>query len=603
MTQEMTADQVGTFIFYAEDKGVSDSWPCTSLKLTMGLNALTSATVVVGCGYALGNIENDKTDHSAELLMKRVVDNVEEGSSMVNCWIVERFSDDEEYLVFAGVVVGASLVYKAGTVTNRAVRFECLDKACYLYAVPMGLTRYLVGSYIMTAMTGWETNPITQYGVLYSRTVDIAALCTNLAPKISGPADIITRISYIVDGIIAVSGGQDTVSVNPDTLDIMHIRDYIACPYTINKELYTKRRPLNAYQQARTSSPTYEAYQHTDDKSVNAVDGDFNKEIGMRLLALLQRSSVLEAIVAIVTSDSYMMALSPRLGGGMILQPSKAWAGDVKRVLNFSKIKSINSTVSPLKHVADPDVFVVNYSAAIPMDGAIMPKLDTTGLPVALTGIYTKHKEVMEMRDAVLSGKKTDMPSIIPSIMFKYRAYSAPGWLNDAFIGNLTTPDQSTSEQQAPANNVRIPDLYQTNKEDRPVKENASYDLNDGRKIADKIAKALFAFIHGRTSTAEIEVLPNLRFGYGEPDMSTALENLIGEVIDILPDSSMDKELMKKTDNLLAIRGMVSEVSFSYDSGTASSCSYSIKLSRVRPVKDREESIVCPLYAPTNETK
>lgn len=584
MTQNMDVTRVGDFVFAVwNGDTLIDTWPCSSVKMTLAINSLTSATVVIGCGRVLGNIE-DTMDHSAELLMKEVAERTTQGTPMVECTIHEVLGDRNTQ-IFKGVIVGATLVYKAGSTTNRAVRFECLNRACYLHMIPLGMVHYLCGSYVISEMTGQLIPPIAQYGDLYSRSVDIGSLCTTLNEKISGSADIATRISYLLEGIIALSGGEynTDVDLRNNNLDQINFNKYITCDYTINPEMY-RRLPNGKLTTAEQTATT-----NTNDSRFNTIDGNFNLALGRYLLGRLQNTSILEAVVGIITTPEYMMTLVPRLNGDMKLQPSRAWSNTPERTLYFSDLKSINSNVSPLAHIADPDVFIVNYSASLPMDGTV--KID--GSPAALTGVYTRHKDVMEARAKLLNGENVQMGKLFANTRYKRRVYDAPTWMLDSFIGNMILSTQPKGEREQPQRFEFVPDLNQQTK-DKQDPQAAYFNILDSMKMADDLAKALFAFIHGRANTAEIELLPSLRFGLTE---GKPLEDLIGELIDIKAPANMDKSLTKTTDDLLEIRGMISSITFSYDAGTSASCSYSMHLTRVRPLTDTEEDIKCPLYA------
>lgn len=595
MTQEMDVTRVGDFVFSVwddnDDTQLIDKWPCSSVKITLALNSLTSATVVIGCGRVLGNIE-DTMDHSAELLMKEVASRSEMNASMVNCTIHEVYGD-QSTLIFKGVIVGATLVYKAGSTTNRAIRLECLNKACYLHIVPMGITRYLCGSYVINEMTGHDVPPATWYGDLYSRSVNVMSLCTLLTSKISGDADIATRISYLVEGIVALSGAEPGTTISDDMheLNLINFGDYITCDYTINKDLYMK------YPGANLTGGEQNANSNTNDSRFNTIDSNFNYELGMHLLDRLQNSSVLEAVLSLVTTTEYMMSMVPRLNGDMKLQPSRAWSKDVKRTLTFADLKSINSNVSPLAHIADPDVFIVNYSAALPMDGSVK----IAGSPVALTGVYTKHADLMEERRKFYMDSNRNMDTLFATTPYKRRVYDAPTWLNDSFIGNTIIQTQADGDKEQPQRSELTPPINHPKKEEAAAKDEPYLDCTDGMKLADELAKALFTFIHGRANTAELELVPSIRFGMNSE--SPALEDLIGELIDIRASENMDEELTRNTDDLLELRGMVTSVSFSYDAGRSASCSYSMQLTRVRPLNEEEDALECPLYAPVKKSK
>ena len=160
------------------------------------------------------------------------------------------------------------------------------------------------------------------------------------------------------------------------------------------------------------------------------------------------------------------------------------------------------------------------------------------------------------------------------------------------------SPDTPNADQIQPTPGQITADINQKEKAD-DGSDKQQYNVDNTRLLADDIAKALFGFMHGRTNTAEVELLPSLRFG---ADGNTPLENLIGQIIDITPED-VEEGLEQPQDALLAIRGMVTAISFSYDTGTSSSCSYTMQLSRVRPLIENEESLGCPLYASLKKTE
>ena len=513
---------------------------------------------------------------------------------MVNCDVYEAPDANNFWSwkkIFSGVITGASLVYKAGTTTNRAVRFECLHSACYLHAVPLGITRYMIGSFVIRALLQIEAQPEQMYGWMHSREINITTLCEKLAEKICGNADIVTRISYLVDGIVALSGAQENVEIDPNKLDIMKVREHIECAYTVNKQLYEH------YVSGAAPASDQTAVTHSNAGKAMTLDDRFNQYLGELLLERLQGTSVLEAIVSIITADQYMLNLVPSLTGKLKLEPSNAWASKPERILTFKDLKAFNSTVNPLAHVADPDVFIVNFSEALPMYGLN----SMTGQPTALVGVYSRNKKFVEDWDKVKNNtKENSFDNEYALVNFKQRVIKAPSWMTDAFIGSdvaTDTPKAQQSEQQAYPQTTG--DVNQKTKEER-TEDAPKYNVMNTEALANKVAKALFGFMHGRSNTAEVELLPSLRFGSDDPD-NKPLEELVGRIIDIVP-GELDDKLQPLPDALISVRGMVTQLAFSYDTGSSSSCSLTMQLSRVRPVSD-EEAIECPLYALVKETK
>jgi hypothetical protein len=160
----------------------------------------------------------------------------------------------------------------------------------------------------------------------------------------------------------------------------------------------------------------------------------------------------------------------------------------------------------------------------------------------------------------------------------KWREFPAPTWLRTSM---LRAKENGKGSQQ---NSVESQRTLKGVNDAVPVPAVVK-DYQAASNIADLVAKALYAHIHGESATAQLSVLPDMRFGFmGD----ITLEEHIGEVIHILPNESSDSHL--------AMSGMLEGVQFEYSAGQSASCKYNIMLSRVRPYDAGEQPIECPLY-------
>lgn len=550
-TPQLNTTQVGVIVLETPDA----SYVCSSFNMSLSLNAVPVATAVIGSGRPIKG--NKRKENSAEDILEYIrAAELSDSTTFIPCMVYEDLNG-VRYKVFKGVIIAASLVYKTGASTIRAVRLELMNEACKLYARPLSDYQDTCGSNIIAGILTGNAEALTEdpqkgtTGFEYSGALDSDALCNMIRTSIS-EKDIATRISKIADAyVMLTSRTSPEVELNQAQLGtVLRIGDYIRSDYTLNKDVV---------------------------EAVNTETGDnFNIELCSYLMNGLRNGSILDSIMSAIASSEFMLTLVPRFTDFMLeIRPSKAWDNRNVKTLPLSVLSSMNSSYHPLEHLKDPDVFVVNYSDAIDFGGGSSP----AGIPSGLTGAYSSNPIMQQwLAERTNGARASSLRDLLrqlekDSTHFKWKIYQAPHWLDSAFI-----------ENQNAASNIR--------RRRQPTR-----DYLAGRNLADEVAKAIYTSVYRQSATASVELLPSLRFGMGEAKYGVVLEDMIGEVIDLVPEG-WKQDPDRLDDSPLAVRGMVTTVSFSYSAGQAGSCQYSMTLSRVRPRNVNEASVICPLYAP-----
>lgn len=564
---------------------------CSAFNVTMTLNQIPTASCVVGCGRQI--LGSSSFDNNAEALYE-AVQSIEHSNntSLVSCKVYEDL-DGKEYLVFRGVIVGASLVYKTGASTIRAVRFEMMYAACRLMAQPLTAYKNICGSQIINMLTGedflTDETAIAKHGMLREGRITGAEVVSLILDMID-EKDIATRIACICDAYVILNSYTYDL-VNPEDAGIgqlLKIKNYIRSNYSLNK----KRLNL-----ANTLS-----------------DINYNIELADMLTQGLHGGSIYDSIVRAIMSSELLLSIIPRFSDGMMeIKPSSAWGtNDMIYKLPLTSVASMNSAFHPLDHINDPEVFAVNFSDALDMTGR---NNDTAGVPSNLIGAYARDPiaaEYVKRRLSESNPADAEMRMMMEDLQYyKWKLYKAPLWLHDAFTRTQQTSDPSGNETtaagRASATQVnaiedqKISDKLGEATDTAPKRQPDQQDYLVGENIADSIAQAIYTMLYRQTATAELDLLPDIRFGINKDKYGFVLEDLIGEPIDIVPVTTSDAAGLDNTP--LKIRGMVHSISFSYNAGQSASCSYRMTLSRVRPFDAKEEKITCPLYAKITENK
>lgn len=578
--QYLGTAEIGTICLKTWTPEMQRRYVCSSVTITMRLNSIPTASAIIGGGISLKE-GYDYTENNAEDILQYVMDathNTVDG--FIGCDIVEILPDSTEVVLFRGCIVAASLVYKSGATTVRAVRVECMNEACKLFAQPLSAYNHTVGSYIVDALTyktGRQQMPNQKLSVQEYGMYSVGALTTknimDVTKTLTKHKDIATKISIIADAIAMLSTKVVDTSKPEDVLKqldggILKIQDYIKSDYFIDY----KKISVN-----------------------DTIDAKFDESLCAALLAGLKSSSILDSIMRSIVSPEFLLNMVPTWQEGnfkMDIQPSRAWESKPSITLYLSDISEMNSSFKPLEHINDPEIFAVNFAPAINFNG----NQGQVGKPSAMIGVFSTNEDVARWIEDMFNNDTVSRAKLTGQLTnFKWFLYTAPNWLKVSFI--RTKKDENgkkEDEQNDSVENQRT--APKEEKTEQQLRDDANKavieDFEAARTIANQIAKALFVHLHGETATAQVQLLPDLRFGRlgGDYVDNTALEDHIGEVIDILPaDDGQDGHL--------AIRGIIEALQFSYSAGQSGSCNYTMTLSRVRPLTQGEvQDIKCPLY-------
>jgi len=565
--QTLYTTEVGTILFEAKLPTGAKTYVCSSLSLLMRLNAVPTATVVIGCGTSILNgTDENSTDNNAEDLLETVAKTMGHSTDFIDCAIYENLHG-KSMCIFKGCVVAASLVYKAGSMTTRAVRVECMNAACKLYCQPFTAYSNRCAADIVNKILGSPNDvpegneAVSSFGMENISSLTDLDLNDFMSEKIAYK-DIAAKIAAIVDGIAMLTTRALNVNdpINEGELgSILKVGDYIQSYYVLN-------------------------YKDLNLANENA-DDEFNKSLCRYLLAGLKSGSILDTIISTLKSTDYMLNLVPTWDLDdfvLLIRPSLAWDNKETSKIYFSDIAEMSSAFNPLAHINDPEVFVADFTPAIEF-GATK---EVAGDPISsLVGAFSLDPQMAQWIKLRFSPSSVEYPlrkQLAQNMMhYKWKEYPAPDWLRTSLIVN-DVKDKDTLMQETIENQTQWDKEKDPDNKDNPIIK----DYNAGERIADLVAKALYTHIHGASATAQLSLLPDLRFGNG-PD-GFIFEEHIGEVIDIVPK--------EKSDSHLAMRGMLEGIQFDYSAGLSANCRYTMFLSRVRPYDKDEPSIECPLY-------
>ena len=605
MSASLGTHSVGVIMLGVHDLGMLYS--CTSAEIVHTINDIPSANLIIGQGsplsssmstwYTNGNL-SDLLNMSTELrkVSERDVEQMDWGdgidysaveaiyasggtrnlditwkkkempSKLLRCSIYEADAKGTDLkAIFRGYIVNVLELSRAGDLSVRALRVQCMGIAAILHVAPLAGYRRTSGAAITNAAAGLGELPTARaninIGVIDSKgaleNTSDAAIANKFAQQLIS-SDILTRIAYIANTLVYMSearaGNQVYQELEEANDDLLHIRDCIFCQYMVSS----------------ASNETTQNY------TLNA-NLSFNKFLCGQLLQTLQSSSVLMSIGSVCTGTDVMMNMVPhfKLGGTaddfrMELKPSEAWDATDSITIPNTYVRSCNSTLNHLEHLNDPQVLIVNYSSGV---GSTDPSQENGTPSSGCFGVYSPIEAVQKWAKIRYGiENKAEENRNMNQNVYRTRFYPAPKWLDWSYLSNMNTKASSLKQPaQVPAN-------------DDEAKAGKTTASQENRKLAsdqaDAIAKALYAHLHGSSDVAAFDLTPDIRFGLNE-DIG-CLEDSIGRVV-----------------NINGYRGMLQSVRYTYTSGKTTTGSYSITISRVRPYDEKEEPITCPLYVNT----
>lgn len=555
------------FVGEDDDNGIPQTlYSCAAMEYTMGINAIPVMNVTLGRGEPLGGKRGTASEESWSLWYE-VLKRTHEGYSLLPCSVYEvPVGGTDLTAIFHGYIVGSSLMDKASSGNSiTAVRVQCLGIAALLMSSPLAAFRMTSGAVLAAVLTGYKELPSAQglsgNALDPQSTLDLVT-AEDIVPEyidLLEGVDIVSRISNLANIIVELGdSGREDSSMPEPVDDKLHIKECLFCNYTLNMN----------FEQFNT-------------------EASYNVELCRGLLNGLEGSSLYDSIVTTVNNTEIMLNVLPHFyrGGSwsdfrMEIAPSLAWDTTDKIVIPESYVMGINSMNNALAHMNDPNVFVVSYGDSV---GPV--EITRSGGIPECVGVFARQAELMEyarLRFGMSSGaqKKDEALKLAATMgiekeMYKVRCYSAPKWLDYAYLLKGRTLDSLETPEDEPPDDINAKGGTQQAEED---------GLVHATQVADDIAKALFTYIYGRSDTALIELTPNLRFGL----LSNigCLENHIG-----------------KTVVVGVIQGTLRSVHYSYAAGEKATHTYSIELDRVRiyDPENEPEPIQCPLYTRLTE--
>lgn len=562
MSQSINAGAIGLLLL--EVNGVR--YACTAVNMNMAINSIPSAVVTIGCGARIKN--KGKAKQSPEDLYKEVLDNRRafsteyEKAAMIPCTIIERIEvgkESKSTVVFKGVIASASPVYKAGTTTTKMIQFTCVNAAAELYTNPVAAYKTMQSSAFISAMSDprkladeFSDNALNISNAFGSdRSIDnlLDALPKYIQNESEGT--VLDRFDACLAAVMEAASSRG--DVDPSKISFGLLKKYMHSSWCPNPGLPDSCRR------------------------------EYTKMLLSYLVRIMGNASIYQAVEQLATSADYMLNLVPRWDAGaskdfkLDMCPTRAWETIPSITLYADEITGIQPSSSVLESIDTPNAFMVNYSKPVSYGG--------TGPAVrTMVGAFSPIKEIQDWLDSEkqVSGE---------SKMTKAKLYDAPKWLYPSINGTTDNKRKSGIKSDASVATEKIPAVRKSSAEVADPAGSALLDIPQTVKTANKIAKALYVFLYGMTDTATIRLSPDLRFGH---KTGKFLENSIGMVIDVkVGETSEGREL---EDSVLDIRGMLDSITYSYTCGESSSASYSITLSRVRPLDPSETPIDNPMY-------
>lgn len=564
------------------DMKTPSMYSCTSAEIVYTLNDLPTANLVIGQGsplsqsdttaaYTNGQLQ-DLLDDSRELRKAGTTAEDYTATKMLRCTLYEADAKSTKLnAVFRGWIVSVQGVQRAGNMTVKALRVQCMGLAAVLHVAPVAGYRRTSGAILVNAAASGreipKNNGASNAGVdpfsVIANTSDAAIVARYndyLVDK-----DVLTRIAYLAN-IITQMHEARAAETNYEEFaaddSILHIKRYIYCNW-----------------KPQVPELTQNGYNHNNDLGIYQLNtsNSFSLFLCGQLLQMLQQSSILMTIGAICTGTDVMMNLVPhfKLGGDansfrMELKPSEAWNAVNVIEIPDNYVTGFNSALNHLEHLSDPQAIVVNFSRGV----VAMDPVSRDGIPSGCFGVYSPIKEIQEWAKYRYAdpANKEELKQQTSQQMFKTQYFRAPYWLDWDYLSNKHTDSIYYRQPLGSQDNTgTVPSAEEIN-------------MLKAAELADYIAKALYAFLHGSSDTGVFDLTPDIRFGLDKE--IGCLEDHIGSIVDIC-----------------GYRGMLQSVKYSYNSGKVTTGSYSISLSSLRPVDKNEPRLECPLYALAGNSK
>ena len=584
MAATLTAHKSGTIVLHAGGYELA----CTSLTLKMQLNSIPTATVVVGIGSTLGADQKARTENKdAEALLAKVL--TEKDRELVDCEIYEVIYGTDKagkrtatsHVIFKGVIVSGSIMFKTNigqSNTIRAITFDCMNKACKLLAAPLSVDCNVCGAGIIQAIG----DPSIVQNIdkarkadlhIYQGSKDAQIVIGSLEDTLTGK-NLAEKMALITDAIMLT----ETIAAKETKADgtISRVMDYLYSNYTVDV-----------------------------DNLGQAMENSFHVGVCSDLLKAFRKASIYEAIKSVIVGSDYMLTLAPRFNIAdknqqfkLEIAPSTAWEATPARVLKASDAIRFASGYTQIASISAPEAYIVHFDLESDVaHGGTQQK--ATGA----NGVYSSNEALMEQLKKRYQSDQYTASDALNAQLFRTKVYNAPRWLVPAFNKKVVRKARdkntpvSAEERRTAEDSAGTPgrEAFEAALQTLPI-----IDMQEAYKFADQVAKAMYTALYGAGDSAIVVLKPSLRFGLDNKDQNVpALEDCIGKIIDI---QISDEEESTANATSLNVRGMLEAIVYEYASNEVSLSTYTIKLSRIRPVRKDDEGLKCPLYTTTKKS-
>lgn len=604
-------------------------YPCTSLDISMSMNAVPTATVMIGFG---ANVTNpDKADESAGPgnLLRSILLRQESGAykDLIQCVIVEPglTSKDPDLVLFRGFIVTATLQRSPDSRVSAA-QISCVSSAAKLMSNPLSGMPIVQGGF---ALLRWIQNPKnTGINTATDATRSpLSAVVSGLSTKYYVPpkAPLSLRVANAFTAVI----GEFLRATRGDVVAAAEYNSY----RNMFLSALTSRWALgNEIVSSDGMSTAGMAAAEFDAKMAEDIAGRLNES----------PASVLDVLFAVLSSADYMLCAAPRLyrdgTSRFEIMPKAGWigGGGVPVVGIFSEcLSSFVGHYNPHNCLNTPDVYVLQ------MDNSDYDMVNGAQSTTTQFGIYSTSAGVRNAFRLLLTGNcpfSQIQKAMETTAVHRTATRPAPGWIRsllrliaiDAVAGGgqaaksgsgtdgkfdiskLGTP--LVPNGRPPAASDAVGNDSNNQKKDAQTKEQKEKDKaavrdtaaraaslaarirNSRQFMLDAVARGMFMAEFGSSDNCSISLPLGCSFGRGGSSVrgivggaTSRLEEHIGDLVAVFPDSNGMAGF--------GIVGVLDSIRYSVRLGAnAAQTDYTITLTQVHTWQTNNGALKFPLY-------
>ena len=595
-------------------------YPCTSLDISMSMNAVPTATVMIGFG---ANVTNpDKTDESAGPgnLLRSILLRQESGAykDLIQCVIVEPglTSKDPDLVLFRGFVVTATL-QRSPDSRISAAQISCVSSAAKLMSNPLSGMPIVQGGF---ALLRWIQNPKnTGVNTAADATQSpLSAVVSGLSTKYYVPpkAPLSLRVANAFTAVI----GEFLRATRGDVVATAEYNSY----RSMFLSALTSRWALgNEIVSSDGMSTAGMAAAEFDAKMAEDIAGRLNES----------PASVLDVLFSVLSSAEYMLCAAPRLyrdgTSTFEIMPKAGWigGGGVPVVGIFSEcLSSFVGHYNPHNCLNTPDVYVLQ------MDNSDYDMVNGAQSTTTQFGIYSTSAGVRNAFRLLLTGNcpfSQIQKAMTTTAVHRTATRPAPSWIRSLLrlitinavagggqatrrengtdgkfdISKLGTPLVPNGKPPAALGMDETGNDSNVKRDTATVKDAAAKATSLAAKIRnsrqfmlDAVARGMFMAEFGSADNCSISLPLGCSFGRGGSSVrgivggaTNRLEEHIGDLVAVFPDSNGMAGF--------GVVGVLDSIRYSVRLGAnAAQADYSITLTQVHTWQTNNGALKFPLY-------